>query len=305
MRVGFVIRLSVVCLLLSVCFVDDAIFSVKPIQSVPENDKRIISSVQRVDRSVADDIRLPKPLRRTDLFLFPEEIMSGKVWIDSDGDGVADSLDQHPYETRTMINPVYRVPFAGKEYVFRLSIAPDYVEVYRDRMPHELHENGDNIASFVAKDDPYISEIVAQAKAYAKDEPKLDVQGLLLAFAKSFPYNPDAYTGAMEYPKYPIETLVDQSGDCEDLAILAASLVGEYHGYDRVVFVYFPEHMGIAIRTTDKEIAYRKKKNMESGHVKSDGEVFIYQETTDPVWVLGQIPDAYKKKATTVYRIGA
>jgi len=53
----------------------------------------------------------------------------------------------------------------------------------------------------------------------------------------------------MEYPKYPVETLVDGGGDCEDLSILFASLV-ESIGY-QAVLIMIPDvsHMiaGIAL----------------------------------------------------------
>jgi hypothetical protein len=50
-----------------------------------------------------------------------------------------------------------------------------------------------------------------------------------------------------EYPKYPLETLVDRGGDCEDLAILFASLVASI-GY-RAILISIPGHMftGVAL----------------------------------------------------------
>ena len=44
---------------------------------------------------------------------------------------------------------------------------------------------------------------------------------MALSFVRSLEYQTDmAAFGVEEYPKYPIETLVDRSGDCEDLAAL-------------------------------------------------------------------------------------
>ena len=48
-----------------------------------------------------------------------------------------------------------------------------------------------------------------------------------------------------EYPRYPIETLVDNEGDCEDTAILTASLLN-LMGYDAVL-LDVPEHMAVGI----------------------------------------------------------
>jgi predicted transglutaminase-like cysteine proteinase len=48
--------------------------------------------------------------------------------------------------------------------------------------------------------------------------------GNVVAFVQALPYTSDAETtGYDEYPRYPLETLVDHGGDCEDTAILAAA----------------------------------------------------------------------------------
>jgi hypothetical protein len=53
-------------------------------------------------------------------------------------------------------------------------------------------------------------------------------------------YTSDLVTeGYDEYPRYPIETLVDKGGDCEDTAILAASIIRGM-GYG-VVLLVFPK----------------------------------------------------------------
>lgn len=70
----------------------------------------------------------------------------------------------------------------------------------------------------------------------------------VVAFVQSLTYVKDTnpVTGAeSEYPKHPIETLADGSGDCEDTAILAAALLREMD-YD-VAVVLLPEHAAVAV----------------------------------------------------------
>ena len=49
-----------------------------------------------------------------------------------------------------------------------------------------------------------------------------------VAFVQSIPYTSDILTnGIQEYPRYPVETIVDHGGDCEDRAILIAAVLYE------------------------------------------------------------------------------
>ena len=221
--------------------------------------------------------------------------------------GVRQTIDSDPIKVNlevksALTNALYRVQYNGKVYVFRLNISHDYEDAFRN-LPHTLHENGDNVSSFVIKGDPYIIELVRQAKEFVKNDKDVNVRDLLLAFVKQIPYNSDAYTGKLEYPKYPVETLLDQSGDCEDLSILAVNLVGEAEGYDKVVFVFHPEHMGIAVLPSKAEVEAMKDTSLATGHYDREGEEYFYMEVTDPSWVLGQIPDVYRKSKTVLYPI--
>lgn len=72
----------------------------------------------------------------------------------------------------------------------------------------------------------------------------------VVAFVQSLTYEKDIdpVTGAVsEYPKHPIETLADGSGDCEDTAILAAALLREMDY--KVALVLLPEqkHAAVAV----------------------------------------------------------
>lgn len=67
-----------------------------------------------------------------------------------------------------------------------------------------------------------------------------------IAFVQSLPYTSDPETAGMEeYPRYPLETLVDKGGDCEDVAIFIASVLHEIgHG---AVLLKLPQHMAVGI----------------------------------------------------------
>lgn len=73
----------------------------------------------------------------------------------------------------------------------------------------------------------------------------------VLAFAQRFRYVLDSEDkGVQEYPKFPLETMVEDRGDCEDHAILAAACFVRL-GYDvRLVSLEYgsgPGHMALAV----------------------------------------------------------
>jgi hypothetical protein len=83
-------------------------------------------------------------------------------------------------------------------------------------------------------DDWYIDAVVKQINAAAVEggfTEKEKVE-LVIAFVRSLPCTVDqAATPWNEYPRYPVETLFDRGGDCEDTSILVAALLDRM-GYD-------------------------------------------------------------------------
>ncbi|MDY6834457.1 MAG: hypothetical protein SVY53_06630 [Chloroflexota bacterium] len=101
-----------------------------------------------------------------------------------------------------------------------------------------------------------------------------------------------------EYPRYPLETLVDGVGDCEDKSILASAVL-KLMGY-RVALVSFapdsedePGHMGVAVAGDDY-----------SGTCYiHEGREYYYLETTRQGWALGEIDLKYKRMEGEIYNL--
>lgn len=262
----------------------------------------IQSSKQRID-GTKQDLRMAVSIRRDQAIVLPVVLPVSQPGVDSDRDGVIDEYDPHPNRAGLLQNIIYEVPHGDKVYVFRLNVQTDYLDVYRLHLPHELKETGENVADFVLVGDPYIKELVNQAKQYSAKDKNLSARELLLSLVKNIPYNQDGYTGKLEYPKYGVETLVDRSADCEDFSILAINLLGELEGYDRVAFVFFPGHMGVGVKTEKVGINGLKARRLPSDHITSGQNIYLYQEATSPVWRLGQIPGEYNKEKAVIYPI--
>lgn len=258
-----------------------------------------IGSIQKIDQN-AGILRLAVSLKKETPYSFPG-LPAKEGDKDTDFDGINDSLDSHPEKATALSNAVYPVPYKDKVYIFRLGIQSDYVDVYKNKMPHDLHRNGDNAVDFVVKGEPYVQSLVSQAKAYAQKDKSVEARALLINLVKSLSYNSDAYTGSLEYPKYPAETLLDRSGDCEDLAILAVNLLGELDGYQSAAIVFFPEHIALGVKADKKQIETRRKSSLPYSNVISGDRVYLYQELTEPSWEIGQLPAEYAKKSAIVY----
>ncbi len=139
------------------------------------------------------------------------------------------------------------------------------------------HKADDAIIDFMA------SELVRVAQAEGLD--KLQTAELAAAFVQRLQYMLDTATKQVEeYPRYPVETLVDNCGDCDDKSSLLAALLDRM-GY-KVVMIIFPGKHG-AIGITNLEGA-------KGTSFKYNEDDYYYIETTDSGWEVGQIPDQYK-----------
>jgi len=120
-----------------------------------------------------------------------------------------------------------------------------------------------------------------------------------LQFALDFvtgaiPYTIDSLPD--EWPRYPLETLVEVAGDCEDTGILYCSIVRPYVQTTHLLF--FPTHVASAVPVGWDFIADR---DYAVGYYEYQGAYYVICETTgDPpgYWQVGEIPDALRSDWT-------
>lgn len=99
--------------------------------------------------------------------------------------------------------------------------------------------------------------------------------------------------GEDEYPRYPIETLYERRGDCEDTSILMAALLKEL-GYE-VGFLHLPGHLAVALRTADDYSG--------GAYYEINGHRYLYIESTGSGWNIGDIPEDVRNHQATFYTI--
>jgi hypothetical protein len=164
----------------------------------------------------------------------------------------------------------------------------DYRE-YKER-PRPSYENGlsknEIAARVLAKytamatdpgDDAIIYSLVRQLEdeAHAGGLGELDKVRFVLKFVQSLTYTADNATtpGYLEYPRYPVETLFEQGGDCEDTSILLAAILTEM-GYD-VAIIFFEgfDHMGLGIYVPEEKM-------YGNSWIYQDGRRYWYLDTS-------------------------
>lgn len=116
------------------------------------------------------------------------------------------------------------------------------------------------------------------------------------SFVQSLEYKSDSETNnSFEYPRYPVETLFNGNGggDCEDKAILTASILKNM-GYD-VALLRFPNHMAVGVHLSENAIP-DKEYYIEN---------YYFLETTKSGKSCGFIPSQYEDSSSeaTVYPI--
>jgi predicted transglutaminase-like cysteine proteinase len=180
----------------------------------------------------------------------------------------------------------YHWTYGGYSPTYVLKIPESLYQYYRNQ-PH----NRNYVKYAISEKDRYIlRDLVSDFKE--NTDSKTEAAHQVVAFVQSIPYSKDYIsTGYNEYPRYPIETLVDGSGDCEDTAILTAALLKEM-SYD-VVLLSPPGHMAIGITCPA----------CKGRPITIDNKKYYYLETTAEGWEVGQLPPEYQNDQVRYYRI--
>lgn len=151
-----------------------------------------------------------------------------------------------------------------------------------DYPPYVEQARTSGLASYLSR------EISRVAEARSRDPIPFAVE-----VVQALPYVPESVTeSADEYIKYPAETLVDGGGDCEDSAILLASLLEESPIDRDCALIHPPHHMGLGIAGEYSGTYY-----------PYEGERYFYVETTGSGWDIGELPAEYADSSALVFQV--
>lgn len=179
--------------------------------------------------------------------------------------------------------------YDNTKWTYRMGISKDGYNYYRNK----VHTRDYTQYALSDYDRTFIQGIVNKFKEAGgeKGYSEYDNVMMVVTFVQSLPYTSDSVTtGFDEYPRYPLETLVDNGGDCEDTAILTAALIREM-GYGTVL-IQLPRHMAVGVKCSD---------TFAGTYYQYKGSRYYYLETTGEGYEIGQIPDEYKNQKVTIH----
>ena len=211
-------------------------------------------------------------------------------------DGMSGDSEVHRFWTVSVNGDTaltYTWMYSGKQYTITLYIDYSDYKYYRDLTPvSERCQESTHVRDkqFVTYNDKYVLQLASSFKNMTSGMTDLQRMNFLLAFTQYIEYqSDDVFTGYEEYWKYPVETLYDQGGDCEDTSILF-SAIAEAMGYNTSLLL-FPGHMAAGV-------------DLASGtgnvYFPVDGYKFYYCETTATGYSVGVKPSNVPNTATVV-----
>jgi len=159
-----------------------------------------------------------------------------------------------------------------------LSVYAEYLDKERPRGRFYYIDMAKDMA-----DDQYIDQMRQQIDEAVSEMELTMVQkvSFVAAFIQSLHYTADSVTTPPDdYPLYPLETLFQRGGDCEDTTILAAALLDSM-GYDvALLYLGVANHIALGVYLPGYHGSY----------YEHECKKYYYQETTGEGWEVGQIP---------------
>jgi len=112
---------------------------------------------------------------------------------------------------------------------------------------YRIGDNFTYLRYFITPNDTYVKKLSYILDNISKENgwDSLTEANFILTFVQNIPYVSDySSTGFMDYYKFPLETLVEGGGDCEDKSLLLATIL-TILGYDVILFAMEIEYKGL------------------------------------------------------------
>ena len=190
----------------------------------------------------------------------------------------------------------YKYSYGNCEWNFTISIPKSVYDSYKAVLDSDRIQNGPASYGYLTTTrDPYIIDVAQKLNSSATEKgySPFETESLILAFIQSLPYTSDSSSaGYDEYPRFPIETLVDDGGDCEDTSILFATIMCIL-GYSSI-YINPPEHLAVGI--------LGENSTSEAYWTHNNGR-YYYCETTGDGFGVGVIPSEFKNQEVSLYDI--
>ena len=210
---------------------------------------------------------------------------------DTDGDGIDDNIDRHPAGGGKTNTITIHWTHNGYPYTTQFGIHEDKYWYYKDQERGYCCKGWDK---FATPNDPTIQTIAQDVADVSISTGDINKVRIAINFVKSMIYQYDIeYIGRNEYPKYAIETIIDERGDCEDTSFLMASIL-EALGYDVILLIY-SDHVAVGVWCGSCSGTYYNYK----------GRKYFFLETTGYAdnWEIGNIWGKYTYEIPNVIEV--
>jgi len=219
-----------------------------------------------------------------------EQLQSEYETLLSDYEAAFGGLDISP-ESIPVLEKLYTWEWDGVERSITITVPEQLYDYYSEKERYQTTDYRGYILHPV--DDQYVEALLyefnlIQVVEGLSEENETD---LIISFIQNMDYalDPDS-KGLTEYPRFPVETLVDGGGDCEDTGILMASLL-DCMGYN-VSLILLPDHLAVGVEV-----------NATGVHWVYDNVTYYYLETTATGWDVGAVPPEHDPEEATVYPV--
>jgi predicted transglutaminase-like cysteine proteinase len=201
-------------------------------------------------------------------------------------------------QTDSSYNKHFEWDYKGQHWTWNLSIPVEVYSSYKAVPVSNRTQNGPSGYGFcTTTEDTYVQSLAKELNNTSNqlNYGAFDKVSFILAFVQSLPYTSDSVTtGHDEYPRFPIETLVDDGGDCEDSAILFASLT-LIMGFD-TVYINPPGHYAVGILGDNLRGTYWT-------YPEGSNQTYYYCETTGNGFMIGELPTHFLGQSVNIYSI--
>jgi predicted transglutaminase-like cysteine proteinase len=238
-------------------------------------------------------IIMPKESEYVKCFLYKDSTPHNQSFIINLSDIDENILASKSYTVNTN-NKVQTKQFSWNYFgPRRITIPiPEYLYEYHSEI-ERTNNNDYSLYVFDPYDDEYI-DIILESIMSEFSGTKIKNINYIASFVQAIEYKSDSEDNdSFEYPRYPLETLYDNQGDCEDKAILTASLLYGL-GYD-IALLRLPNHMAVGVKLGEEEIP----------NYDFYIEDYYFLETTTKGNNCGFIPHEYRQynESATIYPI--
>jgi hypothetical protein len=176
-----------------------------------------------------------------------------------------------------------------------VSVPPSLYDYYRGKT-HSV--NGEReYAKFVTPD--AVKTIAKNIRNITRNRPNSDEEFAndVLTFVRQIPY-------AVSDFKYPIEAIVNNSGDCDVLSFLAASIM-KAGGLDVVLIVYrgsSTSHMNVGVYLPYRPL-YATTETSPFGFDYNNKTYWVAESTPSGNWKVGELPESFAYPRQTIIRL--